>query len=172
MLLVAAVPIGAVIASVEGGASHLGGVLRVTFVYLVLLLLFRVAGKRELARLSPLELVTLMLIPEIASPALHRGDDRVESAVVGICTLLTLVTATSLVSYLWPEARVALSGRPTVLVRRGTLLQDALARERIAPEEVYSAMHRAGLEHIEQVRWAILEPEGRVAIIAETDDDR
>lgn len=165
LLVIAAVPIGAAVASAAGEADLGGALLRVVFIYLTLLLAFRLLGKRELGQLSQFELVTLMLIPEIVSPALNRDDPSLAAAVVGTCTLFALVVATSLLTYAFPSANAAFSGRPTILARDGRLLLDALARERIAPSEVYSAMHQAGIERIEAVKWAILEPEGRMAFI-------
>ena len=57
------------------------------------------------------------------------------------------------------------SRHPTVLVRRGKLLPRTLGHERIAPDEIFSAMHKAGIERIEDVAWAILEADGKIAII-------
>lgn len=140
-------------------------VYRVTFLYLFLMLGFRLMGKRELGQLSQFELVTLMLIPEIVSEALNRSDASITSALVGVCTLLTLVTATSLLVHVSPKAAAAFEGRPAVLVRHGVMLVDTMNRERISPDELFSEMHQAGIEHLADVKWAILEPEGRMAFI-------
>ena len=140
-------------------------VLRVGLVYLVLMAGFRLLGKRELGQLSQFELVTLMLIPEIVSPALTRDDPSMTNAVVGVCTLFTMVTLTSFLVHLSPKAASALEGKPAVLVRHGRMDADAMNRERISPDELYSEMHQAGLERVEDVKWAILEPEGRVSFI-------
>ncbi len=165
LLAIAAVPLGAVVSSLGGDTGNLETVLRVGFVYLVLMLGFRFMGKRELGQLSQFELVTLMLIPEIVSPAMNQDITSMSSAVVGVCTLFALVTIFALLSHLSKAASAAFEGRPTVLVRHGRLDVDALNRERVTPEEVYSSMHQAGIERIETVKWGILEPEGRMAFI-------
>jgi len=162
---IAAVPSAAAVIAAEGEPALLQPVLRVAFVYLLLLLGFRLLGKRELGQLSQFELVTLMLIPEVVSPALNADDPSMRSAVVGVCTLFTLVTGTALLAHLSPRAARAFEGRPTVLVRDGAVLAHAMNRERISPEELHSAMHQAGLERLAQVKWAILEPGGRIAFI-------
>jgi uncharacterized membrane protein YcaP (DUF421 family) len=59
--------------------------------------------------------------------------------------------------------------RPTVLVCRGGLIGDHLDRERIAPEDIFSSMHKVGLERLDQVEWAILEGDGKIALIPRPD---
>jgi uncharacterized membrane protein YcaP (DUF421 family) len=138
---------------------------RVTFVYAFLLLAFRLSGKREVGQMSPFELVTLLLIPEIFSSALNRSDDSLALASVGVGTLCLLVFFTGLLTFRSSKAELLLEGEPTVLVRDGKFIERNLRRERVTPEEVFSEMHLSGVERIEDVRWAILESEGKIAIV-------
>lgn len=142
-------------------------VIRVLVVYLFLLFGLRVMGKREFAELSPLELVTLMLIPELVSQALVRGEASIVNGLVGVATLLVLTFLTSLLQHRSQRVSTALTGRPSVLVAHGRLLPDVLNTERITPDEVLAEAHRAGLERIEDVRWALLETDGRISIVPE-----
>ncbi|WP_437730360.1 DUF421 domain-containing protein [Sorangium sp. So ce1335] len=141
-------------------------VARVAFVYVFLAAALRVIGKRELSSLSPFELVTLMLIPEIVSQALVR-EASLTNALAGVATLLVLVFLTSVLTHVVPAASRVIDGSPTVLVAKGRILEDACNRERIQPEEIFSEMHRSGLERLSQVRWAILEADGDLTIIPE-----
>ncbi|MFZ5477765.1 MAG: DUF421 domain-containing protein [Myxococcota bacterium] len=147
-------------------------VLRVAFVYLFLMLGFRVLGKRELARLSPFELVTLMIIPEIVSQALTRGDGSLTNALIGVATLFCLVFLTSIATFRWPKARELVEGSPTVVVKHGKVLPDALARERITEDEVFSEMHHAGLERVEQVEWGYVETTGDLTFVPARPEDK
>lgn len=147
-------------------------VLRVAAVYFLLMVGFRVMGKRELGQLSQFELVTLMLVPELVSPALNRDNPSVTNAVIGVATLFTLVILTSLVVHVFPKIGAALEGKPAVLVCHGKMDVERMNRERISPDELYSEMHQAGLERVEDVKWAILEPEGRIAFIPFDADKR
>ncbi|WP_437313375.1 DUF421 domain-containing protein [Sorangium sp. So ce385] len=141
-------------------------VARVAFVYVFLAIAFRVLGKRELNALSPFELVTLMLIPEIVSQALVR-EASLANALAGVSTLLVLVFLTSVLTHLSPRAAKVIDGTPTVLVANGRILEEACNRQRIQPEEIVSEMHKSGLAHLSQVRWAILEADGDLTIIPE-----
>lgn len=138
---------------------------RVTFVYAFLMVAFRLSGKREIGQMSPFELVTLLLIPEIFSSALNRSDESLSLAAVGVGTLCLLVFFTGLLTFRSRRAEAVLDGEPAVLVRDGKFVERNLRRERVTPEEVFSEMHLAGIERIEDVRWAILESEGKIAIV-------
>ncbi|NIM41133.1 MAG: DUF421 domain-containing protein [Hydrogenophaga sp.] len=141
-------------------------VARVTVIYLVVLLGLRVLGKREFGQLSPLELVSLLMIPEIVSQALIGSDYSLTTGLTGLCTLLVLVFLTSLLVQRFERVGRLVSGDPTVLVYEGRFLVDAMNRMRVTPDEVFTEMHKTGLEALSEVKWAILEPDGSIAILA------
>ena len=142
-------------------------VVRVLVVYLLLLFGLRLVGKREFGELSAFDLVTLLLIPELVSQALTRNDYSLTNAIVGVTTLLALVFLTSLLAHRFRRVERLIEGVPTVLVARGRLIIEACDRERISAAELFSEMHKNGVETLELVRWAILEPDGRIAIVPE-----
>jgi uncharacterized membrane protein YcaP (DUF421 family) len=146
-------------------------VLRVAVIYLFVLVGLRVLGKREFGQLSPIELVTLLMIPEIVSQALVREDYSLVNALIGAATLLVLVFATSLLMHRFEKVEIAVEGTPTVLVRHGELLPKAMNSVRVTAGELFSEMHKSGVDRLDQVQWAILESDGRIAIVP-TDDAR
>lgn len=143
-------------------------VLRVLVVYVFIFVGLRILGKRELGQLSPFELVTLLIIPELVSPALTRQETSLTNALIGVATLLTIVFISSAIMHVNPTFEKIAMGEPTVLVEHGHLLPSILNKERISPDEIYNAMHLSGLDQLAQVRWAILETDGKIAIIPET----
>lgn len=146
-------------------------VLRIALIYGFLLFALRVLGKREFGQLSPLELLTLLMIPEIVSQALVGPDYSMVNALVGVATLLVLVFGTSLVVHRFERAEHVLVGQPTVLVHHGRLIERALNEQRVTPGEILVELHRTGLTAIEQIEWAILESDGTIAIVP-TDEAR
>lgn len=142
-------------------------VIRVVLIYLVILIGLRILGKREFGQLSPLELITLLLIPEIASQALLRNDFSLTNAVIALTTLFSLVFLTSIIRYLNSGVERAISGEPRVLVSHGQFIEHNMHRERVDADEIYGEMHKAGLDRIEEVRWAILGTDGKIAIVSE-----
>lgn len=140
-------------------------VLRVAAIYLIVFAGLRVMGKREFGQLSPLELVTLLMIPEIVSQALTGEDYSVTNAAIGVATLLVLVFGTSLLMHRFKKAEAIIAGEPAVLVRHGKLLEDTMNAARVTADELFEEMHKTGLLRLDQVDWAILEPDGRIAIV-------
>lgn len=140
-------------------------VIRVAIVYVFILFGLRVMGKREFSQLSPAELVTLLLIPELVAQGLVREDFSLINGLVALSTLFSLVFLTSTLSFLSPSFSKALSGTPTVLVHDGELIVEHLNRERIPPSEIFGEMHKSGIESLSEIKWAILETDGKISII-------
>lgn len=161
LLVLAVAPIVTVYAGDE--KSRLS-VLHVLVSFALLMLAFRLLGKRELSRLSPFELVTLMLIPEILSNTV-QGERSLLQGVAGLCTVLSLVLFISLLSQRVPAAQVLFESAPTVLVLDGQLLEREMNRERIAPEELMSEMRKQGLDDLRRVHLAVLESSGTITFV-------
>ncbi len=140
-------------------------VIRVIIIYILIAAGLRVMGKREFGQLSPIELVALLMIPELVSQALVREDFSLVNAVVALATLFVLVFLNSFLSFHFKFFEKLVSGSPTVLVAHGILQEDAMNRERVSPDEILSQMHKSGLERFEQVKWAILESDGKISIV-------
>jgi uncharacterized membrane protein YcaP (DUF421 family) len=142
-------------------------VIRVGIIYLVILAGLRLLGKREFGELSPLELVSLMLIPEIVSESLGHEDPSLTNGLIGIATLFLLVFLTSLVMYRFKRAEEMIEGMPAVLVQHGAYVEAAMHREHVTANEIATEMRKAGLERLDQIRWAVLETDGKISIIPE-----
>src|SRR5690554_8192208 len=107
-------------------------------------------GKREFGELSPLELITLLLIPELLSDAMQIGDQSIVRALAGVSTVLLLVFVSGMAAHLSPKVENAMEGTPSVLVAHGELILDNMNRERVTPSEIFSEMHKAGLRSEER----------------------
>jgi uncharacterized membrane protein YcaP (DUF421 family) len=140
-------------------------VIRVVIIYVVIIAGLRVLGKREFGQLSPAELVTLLIVPEIVSPALVRDDPSLTNAIIGTTTLFSLVFVVSLLMHHIRPLEKVVSSSPTLLVRDGQFLAENMNKERISPEEIYTEMRKVGLYELAQVRWVVLESDGKMAVI-------
>jgi uncharacterized membrane protein YcaP (DUF421 family) len=146
-------------------------VVRVAVIYVFLMVGLRVIGKREFGQLTPFELVTLLLIPEIVTDALTGPDHSVTASVIGVTTLLTLVFLMSLFAYRFPSFGRWTEGKPALLARQGGLVAEAMHRERVAPDEIGLELHKYGLEHLSQVKWALLEVDGSITLVPWSPED-
>ncbi len=140
-------------------------VIRVVIVYLFVLFALRLLGKREFGQFSALELVMLMLIPDIVAQGIVREDFSLTTALVAVSTVMLLVVLTSMLAHVSHRAERAVTPMPTVLLFDGNLYSSAMNKERITAEEILQVAHQAGLETLDEVKWAILQSDGRIAII-------
>lgn len=148
-------------------------VLRAGAVYIVLLLLFRIAGRRALHQITTFDLVLLLVIGEATQPALLGDDLSVTTAIIAIATLLTLDIAFSLLKRDVPFAERVLDGLPTLLVLRGQPLQREMRMARIDLADVMqAARERQGIVRIEDVGMAVLEVGGAISIVPRAQLDR
>ena len=128
-------------------------------------LLLRLMGKRELGQMTPFELVTLVVIGDLVQQGVTHNDFSVTGAVIAISTFAFWTLVLSLVSYLSPNARDLLEGKPSVLVFQGEIDRRMLARNRMTVVELESEMRLAGIRRLNEVEWALLEPNGKVSFI-------
>ena len=146
-------------------------VLRASCMFLIVYLLLRLLGKRELGQMTPFELITLVVIGDLIQQGVTQSDYSLTGATLAIVTFAFWGVLLSWVSYLFPPAQRWLEGQPRVLVRHGELLGHALRRDRITQPEIESEMRLAGIASLRHVAWAILEPNGKISFIRRGPDD-
>jgi uncharacterized membrane protein YcaP (DUF421 family) len=143
-------------------------VIRVVFIYLFLLFAMRGLGKREFAQLSAQEVILLLVISETLQQAMVGNDFSMAAALIAAATLMLCSFLTSVVSYRFRRIGDALEGDPAVLVHKGKLLRRNMDLERVAADEIFAEMRRAGIERLEDVKWALLESDGKISVISVT----
>jgi uncharacterized membrane protein YcaP (DUF421 family) len=134
--------------------------LRPVVVYLVLVILLRLFGKRELAQLNPFDLVVLLSLSNTVQNAIIGEDNSVTGGVIGAIGLLGINWLVAKSLYRSPRLMQMFEGSATVLVRDGKIDEEAMKRESLTREELIEAIHRQGFERLSQVRRCVLEPAG------------
>jgi uncharacterized membrane protein YcaP (DUF421 family) len=134
--------------------------LRPVIVYLVLVALLRIFGKRELAQLNPFDLVVLLSLSNTVQNAIIGDDNSVTGGVVGAISLLAINWLVVRVLFRSPRLTRLLEGRAAVLIQDGQIDRKALERESLTREELIEAIHHQGFEHVHEVRRCELEPNG------------
>ena len=139
-------------------------VLRPALVYLFLVVLLRIFGKRELAQLNPFDLVVLLSLSNTVQNAIIGNDNSLTGGLVGAFTLLAINYL--VVRFVFRHRRLdqLLQGRPTPLVERGRIIKMNLARELLTRSELMTVLHRQGFYALDEVEECILEPGGTFAI--------
>ena len=145
-------------------------VLRATVIYVFLLVVFRIAGKRSLAQITTFDFILLLIIGEATQQALLGDDYSVVNACIVIATLILLEIVLSHVAARFPMFDRAVEGLPLVVVDNGKLLKDRLKRERLDESEILAAARELhGLERMDDIKYAVLERSGGITIIPKSD---
>lgn len=146
-------------------------VLRAAFMYGLLLLLFRLTGRRTLHQMTSFDVVLLLIIGEATQQALLGTDSSLTNALLVIVTLLASDIGLSLIKRRWPRAERVIEGLPTILVIDGRPLDDRLALARISISDVLqTARQLHGITELADIGLAVLEVDGRISIVARRSD--
>jgi len=133
---------------------------RPVIIYLVLVLLLRLFGKRELAQLNPFDLVVLLSLSNTVQNAIIGDDNSVTGGIIGAFGLLAINWLVVRVLFRSPRLTRTLEGRSATLISNGQIDVQAMNREALSREELLSVIHRQGFEDFHQVRKCELEPNG------------
>ena len=139
--------------------------IRTLIIYLILIGAMRLMGKRQIGELEVSELVTTLLLSEIATLPIENQDIPILYAIIPIVTLLFLEVTASVMLSRVPKLKGILSARPSILVNRGTVDQKELARMRLSLEELFSELRQQDVTDLEDVEYAILEKNGKISVI-------
>ena len=141
-------------------------VIRPALVYLFVLVLLRLTGKRTLAQITTFDFVLLLIISEATQQALIGEDNSMINSAIVVATLVGLNVLMSLLKQRWPWVDRLLDDVPIVIVENGKPLKDRMDKVRVDEDDVLDAARQIhGLERMDQIRHAILERDGRISII-------
>jgi uncharacterized membrane protein YcaP (DUF421 family) len=141
-------------------------VIRAVIVYAFLLVVLRLAGKRTLAQVTAFDFVLLLIISEATQQAMIDDDNSMTNAAILIVTLVSLNILMSLLKQRFKWVERVLEDIPLVIVADGKPLEDRMNKARVDVDDVLDAAREShGLEHLSQIKHAILERSGQISII-------
>ncbi|MFJ4496762.1 DUF421 domain-containing protein [Pseudomonas atacamensis] len=141
-------------------------VLRALAMYLALMVLFKIAGRRSLAELTTFDFVLLMIIGEATQQALLGDDFSLTNAFLVIITLIAVDVGFSLLKQRSSWVSRLIDGEPTIIVENGKLLHRRLRHARLVEADVMEAARSSqGIETIDQIKFAIIERNGKISVI-------
>lgn len=141
-------------------------VLRAGAVYLFLLLVFRVAGNRSVARITAFDFILLLIVSEAISGALVLEDYSVTNAFLVVITLVGLDIMMSLWKQRSARVEKILDGVPFPVIENGKLFRDRMQKERVDESDIMAAARdKRGLERLDQIKHAVVEASGGISIV-------
>ena len=140
-------------------------VIRAVVIFFFIFLITRVAGRRELSSLQPFDLILLVVLGDLVQQGITQSDESVTGTLTVISTIALLSVAVSWVSFRVKRVRLITEGEPIVLVQDGRPIEQNLRRERITIEDVEEQLSHSQLSSVSELRWAILENDGKISCI-------
>jgi uncharacterized membrane protein YcaP (DUF421 family) len=141
-------------------------ILRGGVVYVFLLILLRITGKRQVGQMAPFDLVLLLVLSNAVQNSMNGGDNSLVGGLISATTLVGLNFLIGLITYKSKKLEAIIEGRPQVLVHNGKLFEDVMASAKLTHHELDSALRQAGCNCVEEVHSAILENNGSISVVA------
>ena len=140
-------------------------IVRSVVIYVFLIVLLRITGKRQVGQLAPFDLVLLLVLSNAVQNSMNGGDNSLIGGMVSATTLVVLNFVVAFATYRFKAVEVLVEGRPQVLIHNGRLYEQALTEARLTRHELDAALRRASCADIEDVRYAVLENNGEITVL-------
>ena len=135
-------------------------------VYLFIVVAIRIFGKKELAQLSVVDLVFILLISNAVQNAMVGPDTSLGGGLVAASALFLVNYVLKYLQYRFPEFGKIVQGDATMLIYRGKILDEHLRKSRISMDELIEAVREHGVESVSEVDLAVLEVDGNISVLS------
>ena len=144
--------------------------IRTVFLYIFILVVFRLMGKREVGELSIMDLVVFVLIAECVAFALEGIETPVFQNIFPIIILLIIQYINSLLTLKSKKMRDVIDGDPSLIIRDGVIDQEEMRKQRYNLDDLFQQMREERVPSVLQIDYAFLEPSGKLSIFLKSDD--
>ena len=141
-------------------------VLRAIAVYVMVIVLVRMSGKRAVGQFTPFDLVLLILLGNAVQNGLNGGDNSLAGALLLAGTLIALNYAVAYLTARFRRVEHVVEGVPKVLARNGTVFHDVLRSELVSLDDFHGALRMNNVAGPEQVALALLETNGTISVVS------
>ena len=138
---------------------------RTIFIYILLNIMLKMMGKRQIGELEVNELVSTLLLSEIAAIPISDTDEALIPSVIPIVLIAAVEVIISVIKNRSSAVKRIVEGEPVYIIYKGRLMQDALRENRISINELLSEMRTQGIGDIRDIRYAILEQNGQFSLL-------
>lgn len=147
-------------------------IVRGAVVYLAVIILLRIAGKRQVAQMGMTEFVALLLISNAVQNSMNGGDNSVTGGLILATTVIACAYLMTYLTYRSRKIEKLVQGRPTLLIHHGKVLYPHLKREMLSVRELLHALRKQGVTNLDDVAEAVLESDGFISITHKIDIER
>jgi uncharacterized membrane protein YcaP (DUF421 family) len=143
-------------------------VVRGLIIYVFLIVILRLTGKRQVGQLSPFDLVLLLVLSNAVQNSMNGGDNSVVGGMISAVTLVTANWIVAGITYRSKTAEALIEGRPEVLIRNGKLFKETMNSAKLTHHEMMAALRESGCAGVEDVHAAFLECDGSISVVPRT----
>src|SRR5262245_46886758 len=140
-------------------------ILRSTIIYVFLLALLRITGKRQVGQLAPFDLVLLLILSNAVQNSMNAGDNSLIGGIISATTLVGMNLLVGQITYRNKKLEAIIEGRPQVLIHNGKLFPEVMAKSKLTHHELNAALREAACGCVEDVHSAILENNGAISVV-------
>ncbi len=140
-------------------------IFRTLLLYLLILMMFRLMGKREIGELSLLDLVVFMMIAEMAAVSIENTDDHIMRTIVPMLLLMVVQIVFAFISIKSKKFRDLIDGKPTIIINKGKIDETAMRKQRYNFDDLLLQLREKDIPNIADVEFAILETSGKLSVI-------
>ncbi len=134
---------------------------RTFFIYIIILVVLRVMGKREVGELGVIDVVVFIIMAEVGAIAIEDTDKNLFHAILPIILLLIIQYTSSVISLKSKKFRDIVDGNPSVIIRNGRILEDEMRRQRYNLDDLFQQLREQQIGSVREVTFAFLEPSGK-----------
>lgn len=139
---------------------------RTVFFYFLVLIIYRIMGKREVGQLGIIDLIVSILIAELVVISVENYDNNILYSVVPILALLVLQVSLAFLSLKFPRFRIFLDGNPSIIIKDGKINYKEMIKQKYNLEDLMIQIREKGYRSIEEIEYAILENNGSLSVFS------
>lgn len=143
-------------------------IVRGIIVYIFLIVIIRITGKRQIGQLAPFDLVLLLVLSNAVQNSMNGGDNSLSGGLLSAATLIALNYCVGCLTQRSRKLEALIEGRPQVLIHDGRLFEDVMENAKLTHHELNAALRQSGCLSVEEVRLAMLENNGSISVICRT----
>jgi uncharacterized membrane protein YcaP (DUF421 family) len=141
-------------------------IVRSIVVYVFMIVILRISGKRQVGQLAPFDLVLLLVLSNAVQNSMNGGDNSLIGGLISATTLIGLNYAVGTATFRSKKMAALIEGRPEVLIHNGKLYEEVLTNAQLTRHELNAALRQNGCTCIEEVHTAVLENNGQISVTA------
>ena len=145
-------------------------ILKTILLYFVIIIAYRIMGKKEVGQLSIIDLIVSLLIAELAAITIEDIDVSIFKSIVPFFVLVLIQVILSYISLKNSNFRKSVEGSPTVIIKEGKIKFNEMSKLRYSLDDLITQLREQGIKSIEEVSYAVLENDGKLSVFQNTKD--